>query len=87
MSYISACSQAANPAASLAAAATSAAKGVLPDRGYGTEARAGVLELAFGQLGADEACTEYLDGNDAWPGGSLRSTATLASLWPPLPPR
>jgi RimJ/RimL family protein N-acetyltransferase len=33
--------------------------------GYGTEARAAVLELAFGQLGADEACTEYLDGNHA----------------------
>jgi RimJ/RimL family protein N-acetyltransferase len=31
--------------------------------GYGTEARAAVLELAFGQLGAEEACTEYLDGN------------------------
>ncbi|MGA2830731.1 MAG: GNAT family N-acetyltransferase [Streptosporangiaceae bacterium] len=34
-------------------------------RGYGTEARAAVLELAFGQLGAEEACTEYLDGNHA----------------------
>jgi RimJ/RimL family protein N-acetyltransferase len=33
--------------------------------GYGTEARAAVLELAFGQLGAEEACTEYLDGNRA----------------------
>jgi RimJ/RimL family protein N-acetyltransferase len=33
--------------------------------GYGTEARAAVLELAFGQLGAAEACTEYLDGNHA----------------------
>jgi RimJ/RimL family protein N-acetyltransferase len=33
--------------------------------GYGTEARAAVLELAFGQLGAEEACTEYLDGNHA----------------------
>jgi hypothetical protein len=33
--------------------------------GYGTQARAAVLELAFGQLGADEACTEYLEGNDA----------------------
>ncbi len=32
-------------------------------RGYGTEARAAVLELAFGQLGAAEACTEYLEGN------------------------
>ena len=32
MSYMSACSQAANPAASLAAAATSAAYGVLPAR-------------------------------------------------------
>jgi RimJ/RimL family protein N-acetyltransferase len=31
--------------------------------GYGTEARAAVLELAFGQLGAVEACTEYLEGN------------------------
>jgi RimJ/RimL family protein N-acetyltransferase len=31
--------------------------------GYGTEARAAVLELAFGQLGAAEACTEYLEGN------------------------
>jgi RimJ/RimL family protein N-acetyltransferase len=33
--------------------------------GYGTEARVAVLELAFGHLGADEACTEYLDGNHA----------------------
>jgi RimJ/RimL family protein N-acetyltransferase len=33
--------------------------------GYGTESRAAVLELAFGQLGADEACTEYLNGNYA----------------------
>jgi RimJ/RimL family protein N-acetyltransferase len=33
--------------------------------GYGTEARAAALELAFGQLGAEEACTEYLDGNHA----------------------
>jgi RimJ/RimL family protein N-acetyltransferase len=33
--------------------------------GYGTEARAAVLELAFGQLGAHEACTEHLAGNHA----------------------
>jgi RimJ/RimL family protein N-acetyltransferase len=33
--------------------------------GYGTEARAAVLELTFGHLGAEEACTEYLDGNHA----------------------
>jgi RimJ/RimL family protein N-acetyltransferase len=33
--------------------------------GYGTEARIAVLELAFGQLGAEEACTEYLEGNHA----------------------
>ena len=33
--------------------------------GYGTEARLAVLELAFGHLGAEEACTEYLDGNHA----------------------
>lgn len=33
--------------------------------GYGAEARTAVLELAFGQLGAEEACTEYLDGNHA----------------------
>jgi RimJ/RimL family protein N-acetyltransferase len=33
--------------------------------GYGTEARIAVLELAFGQLGAEEACTEYLEGNRA----------------------
>jgi RimJ/RimL family protein N-acetyltransferase len=33
--------------------------------GYGTEARAAVLEFAFGHLGAEEACTEYLDGNHA----------------------
>jgi RimJ/RimL family protein N-acetyltransferase len=33
--------------------------------GYGTEARQAVLELAFGHLGAEEACTEYLDGNHA----------------------
>ena len=34
-------------------------------QGYGTEGRTAVLELAFGQLGAEEACTEYLDGNHA----------------------
>lgn len=34
-------------------------------RGYGTEARAAVLDLVFGQLGAGEACTEYLEGNFA----------------------
>jgi RimJ/RimL family protein N-acetyltransferase len=33
--------------------------------GYGTEARAAVLELAFAHLGAEEACTEYVDGNHA----------------------
>jgi RimJ/RimL family protein N-acetyltransferase len=33
--------------------------------GYGTEARAAVLELAFGHLGAEQACTEYLHGNHA----------------------
>ena len=33
--------------------------------GYGTEARAAVLELAFGHLGAEEACTEYIEGNHA----------------------
>jgi RimJ/RimL family protein N-acetyltransferase len=33
--------------------------------GYGTEARAAVLQLAFGHLGALEAHTEYLDGNRA----------------------
>ncbi len=33
--------------------------------GYGTEARIAVLELSFGHLGAEEACTEYLDGNHA----------------------
>jgi RimJ/RimL family protein N-acetyltransferase len=33
--------------------------------GYGTEARAAVLELAFGYLGAEEACTEHLEGNHA----------------------
>ena len=32
-------------------------------RGYGTEARAAVLQLAFGHLGGLEAHTEYLDGN------------------------
>jgi len=34
-------------------------------RGYGTEARAAVLELAFGHLGAKEAYTEFLAGNVA----------------------
>ncbi len=34
-------------------------------RGYGTEARAAVLQLAFGHLGGLEAHTEYLDGNSA----------------------
>ncbi|MEV1176959.1 GNAT family N-acetyltransferase [Nonomuraea sp. NPDC049784] len=34
-------------------------------RGYGTEARAAVLELAFTHLGAVEACTKYVDGNAA----------------------
>jgi RimJ/RimL family protein N-acetyltransferase len=33
--------------------------------GYGTEARAAVLELAFGQLAACEARTEYVQGNHA----------------------
>jgi RimJ/RimL family protein N-acetyltransferase len=33
--------------------------------GYGTEARAAVLELAFGQLGAEDASTEHLEGNHA----------------------
>ena len=34
-------------------------------RGYGTEARAAVLDLAFGHLGALEALTEYTEGNHA----------------------
>ncbi len=34
-------------------------------RGYGTEARAAVLELAFGCLGARRAHSEHLDGNVA----------------------
>jgi RimJ/RimL family protein N-acetyltransferase len=34
-------------------------------RGYGTEARAAVLELAFGRLGAAEALTDYTEGNHA----------------------
>ncbi|WP_431929954.1 GNAT family N-acetyltransferase [Nonomuraea jabiensis] len=34
-------------------------------RGYGTEARTAVLELAFVHLGAAEAGTEYVDGNVA----------------------
>jgi RimJ/RimL family protein N-acetyltransferase len=34
-------------------------------RGYGTEARAAVLELAFDHLGAVEALTEYTEGNYA----------------------
>ena len=34
-------------------------------RGYGTEARAAVLQFAFGHLGALEAHTDYLDGNRA----------------------
>jgi RimJ/RimL family protein N-acetyltransferase len=34
-------------------------------RGYGTEARAAVLELAFGRLNAAEALTEYIEGNHA----------------------
>lgn len=33
--------------------------------GYGTEARAAVLDLAFGYLGAAEALTEYIEGNHA----------------------
>jgi RimJ/RimL family protein N-acetyltransferase len=33
--------------------------------GYGTEARAAILDLAFGCLGAEEARTEYLAGNAA----------------------
>ena len=33
--------------------------------GYGTEARAAVLELALGHLGAIEALTEYTEGNVA----------------------
>ena len=34
-------------------------------RGYGTEARAAVLDLAFGHLGAAEALTEYTEDNGA----------------------
>jgi RimJ/RimL family protein N-acetyltransferase len=34
-------------------------------RGFGTEARAAVLDLAFGHLGAAEALTEYTEGNHA----------------------
>jgi RimJ/RimL family protein N-acetyltransferase len=34
-------------------------------RGYGTEARAAVLDLVFGHLDAAEALTEYIEGNDA----------------------
>lgn len=34
-------------------------------KGFGTEARSAVLELAFSCLGADEARTEYHDGNIA----------------------
>ena len=34
-------------------------------RGYGTEARAAVLDLTFGHLGALEALTEYTEGNHA----------------------
>jgi RimJ/RimL family protein N-acetyltransferase len=34
-------------------------------RGYGTEVRAAVLDLAFGHLGAIEALTEYMEGNRA----------------------
>jgi RimJ/RimL family protein N-acetyltransferase len=33
--------------------------------GYGTEARAAVLDLAFGHLGAGEALTEHTEGNHA----------------------
>jgi RimJ/RimL family protein N-acetyltransferase len=33
--------------------------------GYGTEARAAVLDLAFGYLGAAEALSEYAEGNQA----------------------
>ena len=33
--------------------------------GYGTEARAAVLDLAFGHLGALDALTEYTEGNHA----------------------
>lgn len=34
-------------------------------RGYGTEARAAVLDLVFGHLDAAEALTEYVEGNAA----------------------
>jgi RimJ/RimL family protein N-acetyltransferase len=34
-------------------------------RGYGTEARAAILELAFGRLSAAEALTGYIEGNHA----------------------
>jgi hypothetical protein len=36
-------------------------------RGYGTEARAAILELAFGRLSAAEALTGYIEGNHASP--------------------
>jgi RimJ/RimL family protein N-acetyltransferase len=35
------------------------------ETGTAPQAGAAVLELAFGQLGAEEACTEYPDGNHA----------------------
>jgi hypothetical protein len=34
-------------------------------RGYGTETRAAILELAFSRLGAGEALTDYTEGNHA----------------------
>ena len=43
--------------------------------GYGTEARAAVLDLAFGHLGALEALTEYTEGNHG-PNGSPAGSAT-----------
>jgi RimJ/RimL family protein N-acetyltransferase len=41
-------------------------------RGYGTEARAAVLVLAFGRLGAGEALTDYTEGNHASEGVSRK---------------
>ncbi len=52
-------------AAALTLTSRTAGPGQDLGHGYGTEARAAVLELAFGQLDAAEACTEYLDGNHA----------------------
>ncbi|MCX5121752.1 GNAT family N-acetyltransferase [Micromonospora sp. NBC_00362] len=53
-------------------------------RGYGTEARFGLLTLAFDHLGANAALTEVFQGNHASHGVS-RNSATRMTASPSTP--